>query len=104
VGGSLVPVGGHNMLEPAMRGKPVLYGPHTSNFREAAAQLERTGGGLVVKDGFELERELARLIEDREEARRVGEAAREAFTDGQGAVAATLELIARHLWPGGVRP
>jgi 3-deoxy-D-manno-octulosonic-acid transferase len=104
VGGSLVPVGGHNMLEPAMRGKPVLYGPHTSNFRDGAARLERTGGGLVVKDGLELERELARLLEDPDEARRVGDAAREAFADGQGAVAATLELIARHLWPGPARP
>ncbi len=104
VGGSLVPVGGHNMLEPAMRGKPVLYGPHTSNFRDGAARLERTGGGLVVKDGLELERELARLLDDREEARRVGDAARDAFAEGQGAVAATLELIARHLWPGPARP
>ncbi len=104
VGGSLVAVGGHNLLEPAMRGKPVLYGPHTSNFREGAARLERTGGGLVVKDGLELERELTRLLEDRELARRVGEAARAAFAGGQGAVAATLELIERHLWPRPVRP
>ena len=104
VGGSLVPVGGHNMLEPAMRGRPVLYGPHTSNFREGAARLERTGGGLVVKDGLELERELARLLEDRELARRMGEAARAAFADGPGAVSATVELIARHLWPGPARP
>lgn len=104
VGGSLVPVGGHNMLEPAMHGKPVLYGPHTSNFREGAAQLERTGGGLVVKDELELDRELTRLLEDRDLARRMGNAAREAFGAGQGAVAATLELIARHLWPGPTRP
>ncbi|HZP36866.1 MAG TPA: 3-deoxy-D-manno-octulosonic acid transferase [Methylomirabilota bacterium] len=104
VGGSLVPVGGHNLLEPAMRGKPVLYGPHTGNFRDGAARLERTGGGLVVKDGLELERELRRLLEDRELAGRVGDAAREAFAGGQGAVAATLEVIARHLWPEPVRP
>ena len=104
VGGSLVPVGGHNMLEPAMRGKPVLYGPHTGNFRDGAARLERTGGGLVVKDGLELERELARLLEDRDLARRVGEAARDAFASGQGAVPATVELIARHLWPGPAHP
>ena len=50
VGGSLVPIGGHNVLEPAMRGKPVLVGPHTSNFREGAELLQRSGGGLVVKD------------------------------------------------------
>jgi hypothetical protein len=58
----------------------------------------------VVKDGLELERELTRLLEDHDLARRVGDAAREAFAGGQGAVAATLELIARHLWPGAARP
>jgi len=100
VGGSLVPVGGHNVLEPAMRGKPVLYGPHTSNFRESALLLESSGGGLVVKDALELERELSRLLEDRDLARRVGDAARTAFAGRQGAVSATLDLIARHLWPG----
>lgn len=99
VGGSLVPIGGHNVLEPAMRGKPVLVGPHMSNFREGAELLQRSGGGLVVKDGPELERELARLLEDRELARRMGEAARQAFAGRQGAVSATLDLVGRHLWP-----
>ena len=99
VGGSLVPIGGHNVLEPAMRGKPVLVGPHMSNFREGAELLQRSGGGLVVKDGPELERELARLLEDRALARRMGEAARQAFAGRQGAVSATLDLIGRHLWP-----
>jgi 3-deoxy-D-manno-octulosonic-acid transferase len=99
VGGSLVPVGGHNVLEPAMRGKPVLFGPHTSNFREGADVLQRSGGGLVVKDGDELAREVTRLLEDRDLAGRMGQAAREAFAGRQGAVGATLDLIARHLWP-----
>jgi 3-deoxy-D-manno-octulosonic-acid transferase len=99
VGGSLVPVGGHNVLEPAMRGKPVLLGPHTSNFREGAELLQRSGGGRVVKDGPELERELARLLEDRELARRMGDAARAAFAGRQGAVNATLDLVGLHLWP-----
>jgi 3-deoxy-D-manno-octulosonic-acid transferase len=99
VGGSLVPIGGHNLLEPAMRGKPVLYGPHTSNFREGAERLQRSGGGIVVKDGLELERELSLLLEDHELARRTGDAARAAFAGRAGAVHATLELIARHLWP-----
>jgi 3-deoxy-D-manno-octulosonic-acid transferase len=100
VGGSLVPIGGHNMLEPAMRGKPVLFGPHTSNFREGAELLQMSGGGLVVKDGDELARELTRLLEDGDLASRMGRAAREAFAGRQGAVSATLDLIARHLWPG----
>jgi 3-deoxy-D-manno-octulosonic-acid transferase len=104
VGGSLVPVGGHNLLEPAMRGKPVLFGPHTSNFRESAELLQRSGGGLVVKDGEALRRELERLLEDGARARGMGEAARETFASQQGAVGATLELIARHLWRGRETP
>jgi 3-deoxy-D-manno-octulosonic-acid transferase len=99
VGGSLVPIGGHNVLEPAMRGKPVLAGPHMSNFREGAELLQRSGGGLVVKDAPELERELARLLEDRDLARRMGEAGRHAVAGRQGAVSATLDLVGRHLWP-----
>jgi 3-deoxy-D-manno-octulosonic-acid transferase len=99
VGGSLVPVGGHNVLEPAMQGKPVLVGPHTSNFREGAELLQRSGGGLVVKDGEELARELIRVLEDGDLSARMGRAAREAFAGRQGAVSATLDLIGRHLWP-----
>jgi 3-deoxy-D-manno-octulosonic-acid transferase len=77
----------------------VLVGPHLSNFREGAELLQRSGGGLVVKDGAELERELARLLEDRDLARRMGEAARDAFAGRQGAVGATLDLVGLHLWP-----
>ena len=44
VGGSLVPIGGHNVLEPALRGKPVLLGPHMSNFRESAELLRAQRG------------------------------------------------------------
>jgi 3-deoxy-D-manno-octulosonic-acid transferase len=99
VGGSLVPVGGHNLLEPAMHGKPVLTGPYTSNFREGAELLQQSGGALVVKDAPGLERELARVLEDPALARRMGEAARAAFAGREGAVSATLDLIGRHLWP-----
>jgi hypothetical protein len=53
----------------------------------------------VVKDGPELERELTRLLEDRDLARRMGAAARHAFAGRQGAVSATLDLVGRHLWP-----
>jgi 3-deoxy-D-manno-octulosonic-acid transferase len=100
VGGSFVPIGGHNVLEPAMRGKPVLMGPHMSNFREGAELLQQSGGGLVVKDGPALEHALTRLLDDPEHARGMGEAARTAFAGRQGAVGATLELIGHHLWRG----
>jgi 3-deoxy-D-manno-octulosonic-acid transferase len=101
VGGSLMPLGGHNMLEPALRGKPVLFGPHTSNFRDAAAILLDAGGGQVVHDAGELAVGLERLLDDPEGRARVGAAAREAAASRQGAARATLDLVARYLRPDG---
>jgi 3-deoxy-D-manno-octulosonic-acid transferase len=98
VGGSLLPLGGHNMLEPALRGKPVLFGPHTSNFREAAALLTAGGGGRVVRDGEELSAELGRLLGDPAERDQLGAAAREAAASRHGAARVTLDLVARYLY------
>jgi 3-deoxy-D-manno-octulosonic-acid transferase len=99
VGGSLTPLGGHNMLEPALRGKPVLFGPHTHNFRDAAAVLVDSGGGRVVHDAATLGAELQRLLGDAGLRARVGAAARDAAASRHGAVRATLDLIARYLHP-----
>lgn len=99
VGGSLVPVGGHNMLEAAIRRKPVLLGPHTPNFRESAALLESAGAAVTVRDGDELGRELARLLADPELRRKLGDAGYEAVASRHGAVRETLDLIARFLLP-----
>lgn len=100
VGGSLIPFGGHNMLEPALRRKPVLFGPHTTNFREAAALLESAGAALVVRDGAELGRKLARLLGDRDLRVKLGEAGYEAVASRHGAVRETLDLVGRFLYPG----
>ncbi len=62
VGGSLVPVGGHNVLEPAAAGLPVLFGPHMFNFAEIALKLKECGGGLEVANAEELAAQLARLL------------------------------------------
>jgi 3-deoxy-D-manno-octulosonic-acid transferase len=101
VGGSLVPSGGHNMLEPAQRRRPVLFGPHTSNFRESAELLCAAGGAVVVKDALDLAREAERLLEEPAQRRAMGEAGFSAVTTRQGAVSATLALVARHLMKEG---
>jgi 3-deoxy-D-manno-octulosonic-acid transferase len=100
VGGSLVPIGGHNMLEPAQRRKPVLFGPDTSNFREAADRLLAAGGAVVVKDEEELAREVLRLCERAERRREMGEAAFGAAAGQEGALRETMALIDRHLVGG----
>jgi 3-deoxy-D-manno-octulosonic-acid transferase len=100
VGGSLVPLGGHNMLEPALRRKPVVFGPHTSNFREGAELLVAAGAALVVRDAKEVEGALEGLLSDPARRAAMGEAAFEAVVGRQGAVLQTLELIERFLMGG----
>jgi 3-deoxy-D-manno-octulosonic-acid transferase len=100
VGGSLAPTGGHNMLEPALLRKPVLFGPHTTNFRESAELLLEAGGALVVRDGAELEVQMAALLVDAERRRLMGEAAFKAVAGRRGAIKHTLELVERYLMDG----
>lgn len=64
VGGSLIPRGGHNVLEPAACGKAPFYGPHTRNFREAVRLLEEGGGGMPVADFDDLRDKMARHLDD----------------------------------------
>ena len=97
VGSSLVPTGGHNMLEPAQRRKPVLFGPHTSNFRESAELLRSAGAAVVVHDALELAAEVERLLQDPDLRGKMGEAGFAAVAARQGALAETLALIERHL-------
>ena len=100
VGGSLVPAGGHNMLEPALRKKAVLYGPHATNFRDSAALLESAGASVVVADAGDLERQMTRLLRHADTRREMGEAGFAAVAARQGAVAQTLALVERVLVDG----
>jgi 3-deoxy-D-manno-octulosonic-acid transferase len=97
VGGSLVPSGGHNMIEPALKRKPVLFGPHTTNFRESAEALVASGGGLRVSDASELQDALLRLLGDPGLRAKLGDAGYDAVVARQGAVRETLELVERFL-------
>lgn len=76
VGGSLVPKGGQNLMEPSAWGCPVVFGPFTGNFEEASAALEKTGGGMVVEDAGGMCHTLDRLFSDRERRLAMGAAAR----------------------------
>lgn len=62
VGGSLVPKGGHNILEPAAHGKPILVGPHMFNFKEIYASLSKRGVCITVKDQNELSSQMRELL------------------------------------------
>jgi 3-deoxy-D-manno-octulosonic-acid transferase len=104
IGGSLVPAGGHNMLEPALRRKPVVLGPHTTNFREGAELLLTAGAAIVVRESAELERAVERLLSDPGLRATMGEAAFAAVAARQGALRETLALIERVLLAAPIPP
>ena len=93
VGGSLLPFGGQNLIEACAAGKPVLFGPHTYNFAEAAESAIAAGAALRVADANELMREARRLLTDAGTAARMGEAGRAFSMAHQGATKRLLELI-----------
>ncbi|MFY9270203.1 MAG: 3-deoxy-D-manno-octulosonic acid transferase [Candidatus Manganitrophaceae bacterium] len=97
VGGSLIPVGGHNVLEPAAQGKPVFFGPQMSNFREIADQLKGSGGGIEIANGEEMGEKMCWLIAHPDEMKKRGENAYQVVLMNRGAVLRNMEQVARWL-------
>lgn len=97
VGGTLVPVGGHNLLEPASWGKPVLFGPHTDHCAEIAALLLEAGGGRQVRDADECAAAVEACLRDRHRLERMGQAARRVVLDNRGALGRTLDVLEKVL-------
>ncbi|MBJ7374218.1 MAG: lipid IV(A) 3-deoxy-D-manno-octulosonic acid transferase [Pseudomonas sp.] len=95
VGGSLVPNGGHNLLEPAALAKPVLSGPHLFNFLDIAAQLREAGALAEVDDAEGLAVEVQRLFELPRDAQRMAEAGLAVMRRNQGALQRLLDGLAR---------
>jgi 3-deoxy-D-manno-octulosonic-acid transferase len=93
VGGSLVPIGGHNLLEPAALGLPVLTGPSYANGREIARLLLALGAALEVRDARELAAALNRLLQDPAERQRMGAIGRQIVAANRGSVQRLLSLI-----------
>ena len=93
VGGSLVPIGGHNLLEPAALGLPVLTGPYQFNSQEIATLLLQRGAALQVADARELAADLRRLLGDAAERQRIGAIGRDIVAANRGSVARLLALM-----------
>ncbi|MHB8475004.1 MAG: lipid IV(A) 3-deoxy-D-manno-octulosonic acid transferase [Steroidobacteraceae bacterium] len=104
VGGSLVPLGGHNLLEPAALGLPVLTGPSYFSGKDIARLLIQQGAALEVKDADELAAALARLLGDFTERQRMGAIGRRLVESNRGSVARLLELIEPWLRDSAARP
>ncbi|MYD70428.1 MAG: 3-deoxy-D-manno-octulosonic acid transferase [Acidobacteria bacterium] len=97
VGGSLVPAGGHNVLEPAAAGRAIVVGPHMENFPQVARQLLAAGGLLQARDAAELAAMLAELVRDDARRETLGAAARQVVEANRGATDRTLAAAAELL-------
>ena len=97
VGGSLVPHGGHNPLEPAALGVPVLTGPHTFNFTEICQLLVSAGACEQVDSPADLAHAASRLLADANLRHAIGERGREVVAKNRGALQTVMALIANQL-------
>lgn len=93
VGGSLVPVGGHNLLEPASLAVPVIFGPHMNNFREIAALILHHQGGVQVQDDTAFTEILRRLLSSPDERLTLGENGARILAENSGSTERHMEII-----------
>ena len=103
VGGSLVPAGGHNILEPAVFGKAILFGPHMENFAGVADLFVARDAAWQIRSGRELGEAIEALLADPARREALGAAARKLLEDNRGARRATLAAI-RALLPPAAAP
>jgi 3-deoxy-D-manno-octulosonic-acid transferase len=99
VGGSLVDTGGHNILEPAIFGKPIVFGPHMQNFAEIREAFVQARAAVEVRDAGELEMTLRQLLTDADERARLGAAARQIVEANRGAKDKTMAVLTTLLPP-----
>lgn len=102
VGGSLVPFGGHNLIEPASFGCPVIFGPHVFNFQDIADALKAEDAALEVKEKNQLFEKLLTLFLDKEKRADMGKAALRFIQKNRGATKKVVSLIKRSICGDGV--
>jgi 3-deoxy-D-manno-octulosonic-acid transferase len=107
VGGSLVPIGGHNILEPAVFAKPLFFGPYMQHFPELAAMLCAAGGAIQVRNTAELFTHIGRILAHPDEGQAMGQRALQALLANQGALERTTQAVSEFLqrceaFPGGL--
>jgi 3-deoxy-D-manno-octulosonic-acid transferase len=93
MGGSLVPTGGHNLLEPAFWSKPILFGPHMENFRDVSALFLNAGAAVQVRSASDLGTVACALLGDEPRRRQLGETAKLLLKRESGATERILERL-----------
>lgn len=102
VGGSLVPAGGHNPVEPALWGKPIVFGSSMENFRLMAQVFQSVGAAIEVHDTAELRARLFELLSDAERCAAMGRAGRALVEASRGATMRAVERVAQLLAAQGI--
>ena len=97
VGGSLVPVGGHNMLEPSCVGVPVITGPHLFNFTEIARLLDQVDALIRIENATQLAEEVVRLFADANLRFNIGQRAKQVVLENQGSINRVVALLRKYL-------
>lgn len=97
VGGSLIERGGHNLLEPVMRGAPVAFGPHVMNFRDAAQWVTAEKVGAQIEDEDALAHTLAAWLRDEKGRAAAAKNAREKLRENVGAARRVAQIVAREI-------
>jgi len=97
VGGSLVPVGGHNILEPATLARPIITGPHYFNFNEITQQFLKADAAIQINNTQELAEAVIKLLQNSAQRGKMGEAALQLMATSQGASKRLVNLIKRHI-------
>ena len=97
MGGTLQPIGGHNILEAALYAKAIVFGPHMENFAQISRLFREKKAARQVKDARELEAVLQELLSDPQQRARLGQAAAKVVQENQGATRRNLELIRKFI-------
>lgn len=100
VGGSLIPIGGHNLLEPALLYKPIITGPHVFNFTEIFKLLQQADAVCMVEDAASLAKIVIALLQDSTLRQQLGHSGWQVVQQNQGAVERHMKLIATLLKNG----
>ena len=97
IGGSLVPVGGHNVLEPAVFSKPVIFGKYMNNFREVVDLLQKKKGAIQVNNVEEFIEQSLLLLNNKELCRQIGETSFKVIKENSGAVNKSMVILKKIL-------
>ena len=97
IGGSMVPVGGHNILEPLAVNLPVMFGPYMINFKEIANNVLSAQAAIQCQDNNEIIKTVMRLYEDASFRQKLIEKGTKFLSSNQGATSRIIEILERHL-------